>query len=425
MNRASFRGASRRNFIAAAGLLAGSLGSRAALAAEASPPASGGGEALFFGPHQSGIGTPLPIQGHICFAALDVTAGDRKRLVAMLQAWTRSAARMAHGAQAYQPVQNAKAVEPDSWDALGLGPARLTITFGFGPDLFILDRKDRFGLAAQRPAELVDLPLFPGDELVPAYTGGALAIQACADDPQVAFHAVRELVRAGEGVASLRWMQTGFSTANRVTGTPRNLMGFKDGTMNPGPSAPSSMDEFVWVGNEGPAWMHGGSYAVFRRIRIVLQHWDQMPRDFQERTIGRYKLSGAPLGGAQEFAPLDLDATDKDGNLVIPATAHARLGAPQENAGAQVLRRSYNYGDGASFTAERWPPWKQEMEYDAGLIFIAYQKDPRRGFIPIYQKMSRLDALNQFTTHVGSAIFACPGGVQKGRYIGQALFEST
>jgi deferrochelatase/peroxidase EfeB len=171
--------------------------------------------------------------------------------------------------------------------------------------------------------------------------------------------------------------------------------------------------------------MRGGSYAVFRRVRIALEHWDQMKLGFQERTIGRHKLSGAPLGGTHEFDKLDLTATDRDGNPMIPATAHARLGAPAENDGAQMLRRAYNYSDGVSFVAERWPPWKQAMEYDAGLMFIAYQSDPRRSFVPMFEKMSRIDPLNQFTTHVGSAVFACPGGVQRGSYIGQALFETA
>ncbi len=445
--KGGWSGGSRRGFIASAGLLAGALGGGVARAAGPRTPPLGDaslsdaslgdappgdaplGDAAepFFGARQNGIATPQPMQGHVCFAALDIVADTRTPLVAMLQAWTVAAARMALGRTAAPPVAAATAAEPDSWDALGIGPSRLTVTFGFGPDLFTLDGKDRFGLAAQRPPALVDLPAFPGDQLVVAHTGGALAIQACADDPTVAFHAVRELVRIGTGVVVPRWMQTGFSTANRVSGTPRNLMGFKDGTMNPSPrtpgGTPGAMEQVVWVGTEGPAWMRGGSYAVFRRIRIALQHWDQMPRDFQERTFGRHKLNGAPLGGTHEFDALDLDATDKDGNPVIPATAHVRLGAPQENAGAQVLRRSYSYGDGTSFIAERWPPWKQAMEYDAGLMFIAYQRDPRRGFIPLFAKMSRLDALNQFTTHVGSAIFACPGGIQKGRYIGQALFE--
>lgn len=414
---------SRRRFLAAAGGVAGALGAGVALAGEKTgaertgptPAAMDAAARPFYGTHQNGIATPAPMQGSTCFAALDVATSDRRDLIAVLRHWTEAASQLAAGR-----------IDPktDSLDALGLGPSRLTVTFGFGPDLFALDGHDRFGLAAKRPPALVDLPDFPGDQLEKRRCGGAISIQASADDPQVAFHAVRELARLAGDAAAIRWMQEGYSTASRAKGTPRNLMGFKDGTMNPSPRDAATMDAHVWAGAEGPAWMQGGSYLVFRRIRIALQHWDQMKLAFQERTFGRHKLSGAPLGGTNEFQPLDLKATDKDGNPVIPATAHARLGAPQENGGAQILRRAYSYSDGASFVAERWPPWKQAMEYDAGLMFVAYQKDPRKGFIPMFEKMSRLDALNQFATHVGSAIFACPGGAREGGYIGQALFET-
>ncbi|MHB1305147.1 MAG: iron uptake transporter deferrochelatase/peroxidase subunit [Acidiphilium sp.] len=418
MTESGHRHGSRRRFLAAAGGAAGAFGAGVALAAEKTGTAPATMETTaqpFYGTHQNGIATPERMQGSTCFAALDIATSDRRELIAVLRYWTEAASQLAAGQTG---------ATTDSLDALGLGPSRLTVTFGFGPDLFALAGGDRFGLAAKRPPALVDLPDFPGDQLEKRHSGGAISIQASADDPQVAFHAVRELVRLAGDAVAIRWMQEGYSTASRVKGTPRNLMGFKDGTMNPSPRDPATMDAQVWAGGEGPRWMQGGSYLVFRRIRIALQHWDQMKLAFQERTFGRHKLSGAPLGGTHEFQKLDLAATNKDGNLVIPATAHARLGAPQENDGAQILRRAYSYSDGASFVAERWPPWKQAMEYDAGLMFVAYQKDPRKGFIPMFEKMSRLDALNQFATHVGSAVFACPGGAREGGYIGQALFET-
>ncbi|HQU02513.1 MAG TPA: Dyp-type peroxidase, partial [Acetobacteraceae bacterium] len=199
---------------------------------------------------------------------------------------------------------------------------------------------------------------------------------------------------------------------------------FKDGTMNPDVADQRVMQQSVWVGPEGPGWMQGGTYAVVRRIRVALDHWDQMKLGFQEQTIGRHKYSGAPLGDTHEFAPLDLAATNAQGDLVIPQTAHARLGAPAANGGAQMLRRGYSYSYGAGFAAERWPPWKQAVEFDAGLLFVAFQKDPRTGFVRVFTPMSRIDALNQFTTHTGSGLFACPGGVQAGGYIGQGLFQA-
>jgi deferrochelatase/peroxidase EfeB len=257
-------------------------------------------------------------------------------------------------------------------------------------------------------------------------------VQACADDPQVAFHAVRQLARLTYGSAMLRWTQTGFVGDFGTGRTPRNLMGFKDGTRNPNagagpaPNSPfdGSLERVVFVGAEGPNWMRGGSYVVVRRIRMALEHWDRTEVDFQEQVIGRRKYSGAPLGGKDEFDTPDFAAVDGDGNPVIPDTSHLRLGAVELNRGAQILRRGYAYNDGTNFTAERWPPWRQGLEYDAGLFFIAYQRDPRQGFIKIFESMSKLDALNQFTTHVGSGLFACPGGVQQGGFIGERLFES-
>ena len=141
--------------------------------------------------------------------------------------------------------------------------------------------------------------------------------------------------------------------------------------------------------------------------------------------IGRRKYSGAPIGKRKEFDPIDLDAMDQDGNPVIAENAHVRLAAPEANGGAEILRRAYSYNDGVSFIAERWPPWRQGLMYDAGLFFVAYQNDPRTGFIRIYETMAKLDAMNQYTTHVGSGLFACPGGMRAGEFVGQGLFEGA
>ncbi|KWO82781.1 peroxidase [Burkholderia ubonensis] len=405
----------------AAGLAAASM--PAAHAADAPAPNAPAHNDVepFYGKHQGGITTPQ--QRHAYFAALDLSATRRADVIALLKTWTDAAARMTRGETAQPLVTSGgdDAAPVDGGDALGLGPARLTITFGFGPGMFALAGKDRYGLAKHRPAALVDLPRFNGDQLLPEKTGGDLFIQACADDAQVAFHAVRQLVRLGASTTQMRWGQAGF-TSGKPGETPRNLMGFKDGTMNPSMSDPAAMNEFVWAGGEGPAWMNGGTYTVVRRIRITLEHWDNTELGFQEQVVGRHKYSGAPLGRQHEFEPLDLDAADKDGNPVIPDNSHARLASPQLNNGAQILRRAYSYNDSTNFYIERWPPWRQQTEYDAGLMFIAHQRDPRRGFIPINEKLAKLDIMNQFTTHVGSAIFACPPGAQPGSFIGAALF---
>jgi deferrochelatase/peroxidase EfeB len=206
--------------------------------------------------------------------------------------------------------------------------------------------------------------------------------------------------------------------------TPRNLMGFKDGSINVSPRNEPDLHKYVWADASGASWMAGGSYLVVRRIRMALEHWDRMSVGFQEQAVGRHKSTGAPLGGASEFEPINLDASDKDGNPLIAQNAHVRLAAAASNDGAQILRRPYSYNDGVSLVSERWPPWRQGMEYDAGLFFVCYQSDPRTGFIKMFETMSKIDMLNQFVTHVGGGLFACPGGAQRGGYIGQALFEA-
>jgi deferrochelatase/peroxidase EfeB len=397
------------------------LGAQAAT--DATLPQARSATEPFWGEHQGGILTPL--QKHTYLAAFDLTAKKAGDVAQLLQTWTAAGARMSTGRTARPLADDPSVPGADSGEALDLAPARLTLTFGFGAGLFIKDGHDRYGLAARRPEALVDLPRFNGDQLIEGRTGGDLTVQACADDPQVAFHAVRQLARLAYSMAQLRWVQTGFLPGLGADGAPRNLMGFKDGTSNPSTADPAAMDKIVWVGAEGPAWMRGGSYVVIRRIRIALEHWDRTEVDFQEQTIGRRKYSGAPLGAKSEFDALDLNATDKDGNSVIPDNAHVRLATAVTNGGAQILRRPYAYNDGVNFTAERWPPWRQGMEYDAGLFFIAYQRDPRTGFIRIYERMSKLDGLNQFTTHTGGGLFVCPGGVREGEFVGQLLFESA
>ncbi|HEY1933259.1 MAG TPA: iron uptake transporter deferrochelatase/peroxidase subunit [Acetobacteraceae bacterium] len=443
--------ASRRGFLSATAGLVTAAGSSLAVPrafagtqmAAAAPPVRD--IEPFHGVHQAGIVTPA--QRYTYFAAFDLAADKRGDVVGLLRAWTQAAARMAEGkpAQALgDPLQEvaaggaapaksgdsydtpaAGAMTADTGEVLGLPAARLTVTFGFGAGVFVKDGKDRYGLASRRPAALVDMPKFTGDQLVAAHTGGDLSVQACADDPQVAFHAVRQLARIAGSVAQIRWVQTGFVPLRANNETPRNLMGFKDGTINPATNDPAAMQALVWVDQEGPDWMQGGSYMVARRIRIALEHWDRMQLAFQEQTVGRHKLSGAPLGGRHETDALDLDAADKDGNPVIPQNAHVRLAAAATNGGAQILRRPYSYNDGVDLTAERWPPWRQGLEYDAGLFFICYQRDPRTGFVKIFERMAKFDMMNQFVTHVGGGLFACPAGTRPGEFIGQRLLQDA
>ena len=420
---------SRRRFLASAATAA-AVAATAPVAAAAhgraatssSSSESGGDSEPFFGLHQAGVAT-MP-QANVYFAAFDLTTEKREDVVTLLRAWTAASARLTQGLSAVALTDDPASPEPDSYDAAGLNADRLTLTFGFGPGLFTKDGKDRYGLDKHRPEALADLPRFNGDQLVPERTGGDLCIQACADNPQVAFHAVRQLSRLAYGTATIRWAQSGFMAAPKDKGTPRNLMGFKDGSMNVPIRDEASMNRYVWAGDEG-GWMQHGTYMVARPIRIALEHWDRMKLSFQEQVVGRQKHSGAPLGQKNENDSLALDANDASGNPIIPENAHVRLGAPENNDGAQILRRAYSYDNGLSYIAERWPPWHQGMEFDAGLLFICYQRDPRTGFVKIFDKMSKFDMMNQFVTHVGGGLFACPPGAREGGYIGQPLFELT
>jgi deferrochelatase/peroxidase EfeB len=415
--------ATRRGFLGAglAAMAGSGLVAQESRALEA-PPASQATVEPFYGVHQSGVLTAA--QAHTYIAAYDLTTETREDVVRLMRRWTRAGALLSAGEPVEVPSAKEYTDALDPADVLGLGPSRLTLTFGFGASLFAKEGRDRFGLAGQRPEALVDLPTFPGEELEPTRTGGDLLVQACADNPQVAFHAVRQLSGLAFGLAQIRWVQTGFVSDYGPGKTPRNLMGFKDGTGNPHTDDASEMAKFVWAGEEAPSWMQGGSYVVIRRSRIALEHWDRMNISFQEQTFGRKKLSGAPLGGENEFDSIDLSKRDANGEPLAPENSHVRLAHQAALEGVKVLRRSYSYNDGANVTIERWPPFRQGMEFDAGLIFICYQRDPRNGFIKIFDKLSRFDAMNQFVTNTGGGLFACPGGVAQGEYLGQRLFEA-
>lgn len=408
---------SRRGFLTAAGgvVAGGMVAGATEHALSAAAPVSAGQRSAaepFYGARQGGITTAA--QTASCFAAFDVTTKDRRRLASLLRTWTTVAAELAAGRPAAGRASSG-ALETDSGEALGLGPRRLTVNFGFGPSLFASGRSDRFGLGKSRPMALVEMPSFPGDRLVDQ--GGDLTVHACADDPQVAFHAVRQLTRAADGVARLVWSQAGFNEAAVSPGTPRNLTGFKDGTINP--TTDKELEDFVLVGDEGPSWMEGGTYVVVRRIRIQLERWDRKTLRAQEDAIGRHKVSGAPLGRELESDPLDLHAVDPAGRLVIPADSHVRLASQLRNWGQMLLRRSYSYDNGAT------GPASGPSRLDAGLFFVCYQRNARLGFIPMYDQLSRHDALRHFSVHTASALSAIPPAAEgPGHYVGEQLLES-
>ncbi|MEU6933602.1 iron uptake transporter deferrochelatase/peroxidase subunit [Streptomyces sp. NPDC046374] len=372
------------------------------------PVAESGAAVPFHGTHQAGISTA--VQDRLHFASFDVKTKDRAELIQLLKDWTRAAERMTAGHEVGEGAYGGLPEAPpdDTGEALGLKPSRLTLTIGFGPSLF----DGRFGLADKRPAALVELPKFPGDNLDPARTGGDLCVQACADDPQVAVHAIRNLARIGFGKVAVRWSQLGFGKTSSTTPdaqTPRNLFGFKDGTRNIAGTETDRLAQHVWVagkGAEGPAaWMDGGSYLVARRIRMNVETWDRTSLAEQEDVFGRDKKEGAPVGKAKEHDEPFLKAMKPD--------AHVRLAHPDSNGGATILRRGYSFTDGTDGLGR----------LDAGLFFLAYMRDVRTGFIPVQTSLSRHDALNEYTQHVGSALFAIPPGVRdKDDWWGRALF---
>jgi deferrochelatase/peroxidase EfeB len=303
--------------------------------------------------HQPGIATPM--QRHLEFAAFDVpsTGTDKAAVRDLMRDWTRTIARLKHR-------------------------DNLTVTVGFGPRL----------------AGIHDLPPFRGDQLDPNISGGDLALQICADDPQAAKHALQQFHGATE-----KWHVSGFHRQNR-----RNDLGFKDGTNNIAGDDQTAMRHSVWVGpRDDPRWLRGGAYLVARRIRIDLDAWNGTPTSDQERVIGRHKRSGAPLGKTHEHDEMDLDAGVAEGNPVIPTDAHIRLSSPEANGGKMLLRRSYNFED--------------------GLFFLAYMRHPRQ-FVQVQRRLAgNSDALGRFIVHEGSALFACGPAPRKGGFVGDTLLR--
>jgi deferrochelatase/peroxidase EfeB len=403
----------RRRLLASAGVGAAGIGLGGAagylIGSDEAQASEGTGSVPFYGEHQAGIATPA--QDRLHFAAFDLVDPSRAALRELMQEWSRAAAEMTAG----QMIGDANGVElappDDTGETVGLLPSRLTVTFGFGPSLF---ERRGLGLQGKRPAALREIPPLPADELNASESGGDICVQACSDDPQVAFHAIRNLARIGRGTVVMRWSQLGFgrtASTSRSQETPRNLMGFKDGTANVKAEDTEAMDRFVWVGGEGPAWMRGGSYLVTRRIRMLLEIWDRSALADQEETIGRDKYRGAPLGGSEEFESLDLEA-EVSGKPVIPVDAHVRLASASANDGERILRRGYSFTDGVD---------ESLGELEAGLFFICFQRDPERQFVAIQRRLGSSDALNEYIKHVGSAVFAVPPGARAGSYVGETL----
>ncbi|MGJ5898209.1 deferrochelatase/peroxidase EfeB [Streptomyces sp. V2] len=410
-------GLSRRALLGtagAAGLVLGAAGGAgaayAAAPGEATPLTSvGADEVAFHVKHQPGILQGLQAKGHVL--AFDLAAGaGRAQAVALMRRWSRTAERLMAG----------EAAGPgDTGIAMDAGPSALTITFGFGHSFFA-----KAGLEKQRPVALDPLPSFSSDRLDKARSDGDLWVQIGANDALVAFHALRAIQKDAGSAAKVRWQMNGFNRSPGATAHPmtaRNLMGQMDGTRNPKPTEPD-FDQRIFVpasgsssgsSSEHPVWMANGSYAVVRRIRMLLDDWEKLTVAAQEQVIGRRKADGAALSGGSETTAMDLEKVDAKGDLVVPINAHARISRPDQNGGAAMLRRPFSFHDGID----------PDGTPDAGLLFICWQADPLRGFVTVQRKLDRGDALSKYIRHESSGLYAVPGGAEEGGYVGQSLLE--
>ncbi len=405
---------------AGVGAVAGVAGSAAATGVDPFTAAANGDESIdlsqsvpFYATAarqpQGGIRTTP--QRHCVFMVFDLTASTATELQVLLARWSAAIAQLQAGRMigSVEPAHG-DGVGADTGEALDLGPASLTVTVGLGPGVF----DERFGLAAKRPAHLAAIPALPSDTLDEQLTGGDLSLQACADDPQVAYHAVRDLARMARGTATVRWTVIGFgrASAGPTQSTPRNLMGFKDGTRNI--TTDDEYDRFVWLDDDA-GWMAGGSYQVVRKIRMNLETWDADVVSDQQRVFGRTKVEGAPLSGGSEHTAPDFHARaphGTEGGTAIDARSHVALAAHENNGGVKILRRGYNYTDGLN----------QYGQLDAGLLFAAYVNDPEH-FTTLQRKLGASDRLNEYVSHIGSGVFAVPPAPRKGSYVGEQLFH--
>ncbi|WP_018296769.1 Dyp-type peroxidase [Corynebacterium lubricantis] len=421
------QGLSRRGFLALVGLGGGGVAAgyltHAASSAHAAPSSGGRPESSdlvydFFGAHQAGIVTPQQDQMHMAAFTVDAQT-TREELIELLRDWTFASSRMtqgldvtdsgAFGSGPYLPPD-------DTGEAQGFGSFGLTITFGFGPSLYKdSSGNDRFGIADRMPMEFTTLPTMVNDFMDPTHSDGDLCIQACAQDPQVAVHAIRNLTRIAMGRATLKWSQLGFGRSSSTSveqATPRNLFGLKDGTNNLKAEEHDMLDKHVWIPEASSVpQLAGGTYLIARRIRMTIEVWDGVRLEEQERVVGRDKAEGAPLSGGDEFTAPDFAALGPTGKPLIDERSHLARVHPDANGGISMLRRGYNFVDGND----------AQGRLNAGLFFIAFVNAPDR-FARVHQNMARDDMFTEYLKTTGSAVFLVPPGISEGQYIGQQVF---
>lgn len=396
-------GLNRRNFLkgAAAGtagtaLTAGVIaGGVHADARSADSAATEKGSYPFHSEHQSGILTPGPFdkQAYSSFVAFDVVEGtSRAQLTDLMKTLTARARTLTAGG----PPADVGVSRPPS-DSAVLGPQipadGLTTTLGLGASLF----DERFGLISDKPQRLTPMRIFPNDSPDPAWMHGDLSLQLCANQPDVLHHALRDITRHTRGAIQMRWKIDGYASPPRPSGTPRNLLGFKDGTANPTGSQAQSL---VWVDDpREPRWARGGSYQVVRLIRMLVEFWDRVSINEQENMFGRRRDTGAPLDGSAEFDTPNY-AADPHGK-VVPMDAHIRLANPRtaDTENQRLIRRSYNYDLGIDTNGNM----------QTGHIFVAYQQDVVRQFETIQLRLVGEPLIDYVQPFGGGYFFAVPG----------------
>lgn len=373
----------------------------------------------FRGKHQSGIITPA--QQQMIMVAFDMTASRKKDLITLLSDWSLAAERMQAGEPVNSPGVSPNVPPDDTGEAMGLPPAALSITFGFGKTLFKHPEDgDRFGIADRMPAPLAKgIPRMSAEAIDRDNSDGDLVIQICGEDPMVVLHAMHQFKRIAFGTASVKWMQLGYgrtSSTSTEQETPRNLFGFKDGTANmKAEDGNAELNEHLWIqdSDDGGSWAAGGTYLCTRKIHMMMEVWDELILREQERITGRDKLNGAPLSGGEEFDAPNFSATGENGHPLIDPDSHVATVHPDNNGGRRMLRRGYNYTEGIDKLGR----------LNAGLFFIAFVRDPQTNFVPILQRMSK-DLMTEYLQHRATGLYLVPPGMGAGdTYVGQQLLE--